>query len=96
MDGRIPEYASIDQPWLKYYSEEAVNAAIPECTVLENIWRHNREHLDDIALVYFERKITYRKVFSETERCAKALKHAGVLPGDRIPLCKSGVPEVVY
>ena len=28
-------YPSIDKPWLKYYSEEAINAELPECTIYE-------------------------------------------------------------
>jgi long-chain acyl-CoA synthetase len=44
-----PRLSSIDQPWLKYYSEEAVNAGIPKCTVFENILRHNESHLNEHA-----------------------------------------------
>ena len=50
-------YPSIDKPWLKYYSEEAINAPLPECTIYEYLWENNKNHLDDIALVYFGRKI---------------------------------------
>lgn len=91
-----PRLSSIDQPWLKYYSEEAVNAVIPKCTIFENILRHNESHLNDTALIYYGRKFAYREMFNETEKCAKALNQAGVLAGDRVTLCTSGVPESVY
>ena len=28
-------YPSIDKPWLKYYSEEALHGEIPKCTMYE-------------------------------------------------------------
>ena len=30
-------YPSIDKPWLKYYSQEAINAKLPACTMYEYI-----------------------------------------------------------
>lgn len=89
-------YPSIDKPWLKYYSEEAINAAIPECTVFENILQHNKEYPDGTALDYLGRKIAFKEMFRETELCAKALMNAGIQPGDCVTLCTAGVPEAVY
>ena len=93
---KLTGYPSIDKPWLKYYSEEAVSAPLPECTVYENIWQHNKDHLDDIALEYYGHKTSYRKLFAETERAAKALRAAGVKCGDCVALCTAGVPEAVH
>ena len=28
-------YPSIDKPWLKYYSDEAINAILPECSIYD-------------------------------------------------------------
>lgn len=28
-------FPSIDKPWLKYYSEKAINTTIPKCTIYE-------------------------------------------------------------
>ena len=39
-------YPSIDKPWLKYYSKEAVNDRLPECTMYELLWKSNRDYLD--------------------------------------------------
>ena len=89
-------YPSIDKPWLKYYDEEAINARIPDCTVYQNIWENNREHLDEIALEYYGRKITYKKLFEQVERCAHALVSYGLKKGECAAFCVAGVPEVVY
>ena len=65
-------YPSIDKPWLKYYSEEAINTPLPECKAFELIRRGNAGHPDDIDLFYFDRKITYLQLFDGSERTAKA------------------------
>ena len=93
---KLTGYPSIDKPWLKYYSEEAINAPLPECTIYEYVWQHNKEHLDEVALEYFGCKITYKKMFDHVESCAKAFKKLGIARGDSIGLCTSGVPEAVY
>lgn len=38
----ITGYTSIDKPWLKYYSEEAISAPLPECTIYEYLWENNK------------------------------------------------------
>ena len=43
---KLTGYPSIDKPWLKYYSEEAINAPLPECTIYEYLFI---EHVDDIC-----------------------------------------------
>ena len=89
-------YPSIDKPWLQYYSEEAINAKLPECTVYENAWQHNKDHLDEAALIYFGRKISYRTVFQQVDCCAVALERAGIQRGMRFALMLSCIPEAVY
>ena len=77
-------YPSIDKPWLKYYSEEAINAPLPECTVYENIKNNNIESPNDIALQYFSNKITYKTLFANVEKVKNALVANGVKKGDKI------------
>ena len=89
-------YPSIDKPWLKYYSTEAIHTKPAECTVYQNIYQHNQAHPHDLALEYFGVKITFSKLFAQVESCARALLHAGVHLGDRVTLCTSGTPEAVY
>ena len=52
-------YPSIDKPWLKYYSEEAINAPLPECTIYEYMFENNKNYPSDIAILCLGRKITY-------------------------------------
>ena len=35
LNKQLTGYPSIDQPWLKYFQPDAINAPLPECTVYE-------------------------------------------------------------
>lgn len=89
-------YPSIDRPWLKYYSEEAANAPLPECTAYELLQRGNEGHSDDVALIYFDRKITYGQLLDGIEKAARAFAALGVRRGDIVIMCVINMPETVY
>ena len=74
-------YPSKDKPWMKYYTEEIINAPLPECTIYELFWENNKNNLDDTALIYFDIKIIYRRLFAEIEQAARALLEFGVTAG---------------
>ena len=89
-------YPSIDKPWLKYYSEEAIRADVPKGTIFQNIYDHNRAYPQDVALLYFGKKITYRQLFREIEKAEKAFLACGVRRGDNVALCVPATPEAIY
>lgn len=89
-------YPSIDKPWLKYYSEEAINAPLPEYTIYEYLWENNKDHLDDVALNYFDRKITFKELFDNIEKAAKGFAALGVKKGDIIVMATVTIPETIY
>lgn len=89
-------YPSIDKPWLKYYSEEAIKSPLPECTMYEYMFRRNKERLDKTAINYFGRKISHRKLLKQVDICANALASYGVKSGDLVGICMLTMPEAVY
>ncbi|MEE1274680.1 MAG: AMP-binding protein [Olegusella sp.] len=89
-------YPSVDKPWLKYYSEEAINAPLPECTIFEYLQKNNQDHPDDVAIIYFSRKITYRELFENIEKTAKAFCSLGVKPGEIVTIALPSIPEALY
>ena len=89
-------YPSIDKPWLKYYTEEATKAIPPEGTIYEYIWEKNQDHLDDTALVYFGRKISYGKLFNNIDKVASAFSALGVRKGDIVAIALPNIPESIY
>ena len=93
---KLTGYPSIDKPWLKYYSEESINAPMPECTMYEYLWESNKDHLGNTALRYFDRKITFGEVFDNIEKAAKAFTAIGLKKGDIIIMATVTTPETVY
>ena len=89
-------YPSIDRPWLKYYSEEALNAPLPEGSMYDYMTACNVGRMDETALNYFGRKISHRQLQTEIDRCARALVASGVKPGDVVSLCMLAIPEMIY
>lgn len=93
---KLTGYASIDKPWLKYYSEEAINAPLPECTIYEYLWENNKDNLDKPALNYFGKRTSYAQMFSYIDDVAKAFYALGVRQGEIVSLCMLAMPETVY
>lgn len=89
-------YPSIDKPWLKYYKEEAINASLPECSIYEYLLENNKNHLDDVAIVYFGRKITYGELLKNIDRCQRALSAFGVKENEIITIALPSIPEALY
>lgn len=89
-------YPSKDKPWLQYYPKEVINEEIPTCTIYEYLWENNKEHMDDIALLYFNKKVTYEQLFYNVDLVAKALIANGVKKGDIVTVAMPSMPEVVY
>ena len=89
-------YPSVDKPWLKYYSEEAINAPLPECTIYEYLLENNKDHPSDIAIIYFDRKITYEELFANIYRTAAAFLKAGVREKEIVTVALPSIPEALY
>lgn len=93
---KLTGYPSIDKPWLKYYSEEALNTPPQECTLLEYIYKNNNTYSNDIAIEYFGNKITYKQLFENVDKAKKAFLKLGVKKGDKVIMFTSSTPETIY
>ena len=71
-------YASIDKPWLKYYSEEHILADIPHMTAYEYLLDCNKDNMDLFAIDSMEGKYTYRELFEMIDKTANSLYAMGV------------------
>lgn len=89
-------YASIDKPWLKYYSEEAINLPLPYCSMYEYLYECNKDCLNNTALKYFGKKISFKELFENIDKVAVCLQAIGVRKGDIITVCTLTAPEAVY
>lgn len=89
-------YPSIDKPWLKYYTEDAINAKLPECTIYEYLWENNKTNLDDISMVYAGKKIKYCELFERIDCLSVAFSKCGLCEGDIATIIAPSIPEVIY
>ena len=96
MEKQLTGYPSIDKPWLKYYSEEAINASLPECTIYEYLVENNKDYPSDIAINYVGRKITYKELFENIDKTAAAFLSVGVKEKDIVTIALPSIPEALY
>ena len=83
-------------PWFKAHTAEEKVAELPTGTVYDYLYQNNKNYLEHNALIYFDKKITYRELFDNIEKAAKALKEMGVKKGDIVTFCTITTPEFVY
>lgn len=93
---KLTGYASIDRPWLKYYTEEAINAKLPKSTIYQYIWMKNKGHLERSAINYFGKKRTYKQMFTCIEQASKGFSALGVQKGELVSMCMLTMPETIY
>lgn len=89
-------YPSVDKPWLKYYSEEAINAPLPECTIYEYLYENNKDYPSDIAIHYLGRKISYKELFENIDKTAAAFLKAGVKEKEIVTVALPSIPEALF
>ncbi len=92
---RLTGYPSIDKPWLKYYSEDALRAELPAGSMFDYVFRRNADHPKDIALAYYGNKISYQALFEKIDRCASGFSYLGVKKGDVVTVQAIAVPQLV-
>lgn len=95
VEGEMTGYPSKDKPWLKYYTEEAVVASLPECTMYEYILNQNRDNLDRVAMNYYGANTTYGEMFQRIDSMAGSLQAAGISVGETVTVCMVNGPDTV-
>lgn len=93
--GPTAEKLSIDMPWLKYYSDEAIMADMPKMKIYDYMMKNNKSHTNDVALYYFGKKITYKRLNVLIDLCAKSMLKNGVKENDVVTICMPNTPEAV-
>ena len=98
MEKELTGYPSIDKPWLKYYSEEAINAHYIDNSVYQHIFEAmEREGFhDEIALSYYGSHLKYRELKAIVDSLASTLLKRGVEKGEKVSLLLPALPETVY
>ncbi len=89
-------YASIDRPWLKYYSREFIMEEPNHMTCYDELYHYNKYYQNKTALIYFGRKITYGELFKKIDEAAASFTNLGVKKGDIVTICSITTPEIIY
>lgn len=89
-------YPSIDKPWLKYYSDTTMSYSLPRQTVYSYMEEKINEYLDDTAIVYFGKKITYSTLLNNIKRTAAEFAAVGIKAGDIVAVALPNIPENIY
>ena len=89
-------YPSKDKPWLKYYKKEAVNAALPECTIWHYVHDNNKDNMKGTALNYYGNKVTYEEFFENVDKAARAFTALGVKRQEIVTIVSMHTPETIY
>ena len=91
-------YSSADKPYLRYtdVKQMQANRRREKRTIYQEILEVNKDNLDHMALVYFGTKVTYRKLFENIDKAAKPLIKMGVKKGDKVTICSTATPELIY
>ena len=93
-DKKITGYASIDKPWQKYYSKEAITASIPELTAYQYMISQNKDNLSTKAIMYYGKKISYKNYIDMIDETARRLYNLGVTEGEVITVMSVANPEL--
>lgn len=93
---RITGYPSVDKPWNRYYKKLYTDSEIPAVSMYRLLYNSNAKRLNNIALHYFNRKITYGEFFENIDKLANNLSIAGIGKGDIVTILSLGTPETIY
>lgn len=95
-DSTSPVYASEQRPWLAFYDSKYINQTLPACTAFEYVCQQNKGRLNETALEYFSRKITYADFIVQVKRTTAALRAMGVQKGEILTVVSVMTPEIIY
>lgn len=83
---RLP---SQEKPWLKFFSEEAINATLPKKTIYSYMREKNEGFEKNTAINFFGNKISYGEFLGTVDGCAASFAALGVGKGDVVACCST-------
>lgn len=86
---------SEEKVWMKYYSEDGKNAQTPRYKAFDYVMIRNMDRLDQPALHYYGRDITFLQLRKRVDAAAKAFATLGVKEGDIVSFVSVQTPETI-
>lgn len=85
-----------EKPWFKFWPEGvSKHIEYPEISLSGFLKNTAENHPDQAAIVYFDKKITYREVNLASDKFATALSDLSVKKGDKVAIFLPNVPQFV-
>lgn len=79
-----------------FYCEDALKAKIPNDTGYNFLYDRNKPYMNNVALSFDGREITYEELHTRIDEYSRALYKRGVRKGDLIAFSTANTPEAVY
>lgn len=95
MEKNITGFASVDRPWERFYADIPKTDIFLDTTPYWGLVNSNKNHLNEIAVEYFTRKMSFGDLIQNIDITARALAEYGAKKGDFITICSTTTPEVV-
>lgn len=86
-------YPHIDRPWMKYYDGLYIPEDEPKTNMVEVLKMRNEGMMNNTAYEYYGKKVSYDKLFENTDNASKVLTSLGVKKGDIIMCLVPNIPE---
>ncbi|MGB9740341.1 MAG: long-chain-fatty-acid--CoA ligase [Candidatus Bathyarchaeia archaeon] len=91
-----PSEKPLEKPWFKFWPEGVPkHIDYPEIPLFDFLRKTAEKYPDNIALVYFDNKITYKELDLATDKFATALTDFGVKKGDKVAIFLPNVPQFI-
>lgn len=88
------KYASVEKPWLKFYSSSSNKAELPKMTAYEYMAICNSDNLDNLALEYYGYTETFKEFLKSINEVAQAFYNLGIREGDVVTIISVATPEL--
>ncbi|MBQ8003767.1 MAG: acyl--CoA ligase, partial [Oscillospiraceae bacterium] len=81
---KMTGYPSVDKPWLKYYTQEQINAPLPHMSAYEYLKKQNADRMDYLAIDSEVGCYTYGELFNQIDATAASLWSMGLCKGKNV------------
>lgn len=92
---KIKRLKKPNAPWEKYYTKEDLNVQTQDKTIYEYFEEASYKYDSYYALEYFGKKITYKDLRNQINKCAANLKKLEIHTNDVVTICSANIPEAV-
>ena len=86
----------MNKPWVAHYEAHVPPSIdIPDTPLADCLRRNARRYSDHPALIFFNRKVSYKELNDAVDRFAAGLQKLGVARGDRVAVYMPNCPQYV-